>query len=161
MNETVVYQWSEELARASIRAFYRARVGRLSVLTVASIVLLPTGAWAYLAMEHRIGLYAVLFGVFFLLINLTIRVGIRRMARDAARLRDDPTVSVTIADDSMSISSQNASRTVQWSRLTKVKESEGFLLLFAGTLLLASLPLASLSEQQRLFIRKKAGNPKY
>jgi hypothetical protein len=157
MNETVTFEWSEELARASIRAFYRARVFRLSLLTVASIVLLPVGSLAYLGMKHSSGLYAALFGVFLLLINLRIRVGIRRMARDAARLGDDPNVTVTIADDSMSISSQNANRTVQWSHLTKAKESEGFLLLFAGTLLLASLPLAPLSEQQRLFIKQKAG----
>ena len=155
MNETVTYQWSKELAQASVRAFYRNRVGRLRFLTVAGIVLFVIGLFEYFVTKKSSALIIIVIGGFFLLIMLVIHLSVRRIVRDTSRLIDDPTVTITIADDSISISSRNAMRKLEWSRLSKVKESEGFLLLFAGSILSFSLPLSSLSEQQRQFIMMK------
>ncbi len=160
MNETVTYQWSEELSRASIRASYRVRIGRINLLTIGAIVLLLGGSLAYFAMKYSNSLVVVIVGGVFLLMSLKVRIDIRRIARDYARLAGDPNVTLTITEDSISFSSLNTNRTIQWSQLTKVKQSEGFLLLFAGILLVASIPLAPLSEQQRLFIEEKVGPSK-
>jgi len=141
MNETVTYQWSKELAQASVRAFYHNRVGRLKFLIVAGTVIFVIGLFTYFVTKNSSGLTIAFIGGFFLLIMLVIHLSIRRIVRDTSRLIDDPTVTVTITDESISVSSQNSMRKLEWSRLSKVKESEGFLLLFAGSILFACLPV--------------------
>jgi len=155
MNETVTYQWSKELAQASVRAFYGNRIGRLNFLAAAGIVILAIGLFDYLTANRLGGLATALFGGALLLVFLFVRVNVRRIVRDSARLIADPTVTVTITDEAISISSRNSMRKLEWSRLSRAKESEGFLLLFAGSILFASLPLEALSEQQRQFIMTK------
>lgn len=79
----------------------------------------------------------------------------RRLAKDTARLMDDPKITLIITDDSITVSSRNSSRTIEWDRMTKLKEVDGFLLFFTGKLLTISLPKEPLSEEQFEFIRSK------
>jgi len=64
----------------------------------------------------------------------------RRLAKDALMLIDDPKVTLTITDKSIAISYENSSRTIEWNRMTKLREVDGFLLFYTCKLLTLSIP---------------------
>ena len=79
----------------------------------------------------------------------------RRLAKDAAGLIDSPKITLTIMDESIAISSHNSSRTIEWNRMTKLREVDEFLLFFTGKLLTISIPREPLLNEQLEFVRAK------
>ena len=79
----------------------------------------------------------------------------RCLTKDALRLIGDLEIMLTITDESITISSHNSSFTIEWNRITKLREVDGFLLFFPGKLLTISIPRELLSNEQLEFIRSK------
>ena len=94
-------------------------------------------------------------GIFLGVSPLRIYLIRRRLAKDAARLIDNPKITLTITDESITISSHNSSRTIEWNRMTELREVDGFLLFFTGKLLTITIPREPLSNEQFEFIRAK------
>jgi hypothetical protein len=157
MNETIAYQWSEELARKSLAAYYRHKVGRLWLFNLAGILFFGLGLFFCFMVKDYRGWVLCFVGALLFFRFLKMQMEIRRLAHDATRLVDDPQVTVTLTDQALSVVSKNSSRTLEWFRLSHAVESGEFLLLFAGKLLFACFPLDLFSEPQRQFIREKIG----
>ncbi len=147
MNDTVTYEWTEKLAKASLQTFYKDKIGRTGLVTTGGLILFVLGVCHYFFSNQSIGIALGFFGFILFILPLRIYLGNRRFAKDAARLMEDPKITVTITNDSITISSQNATRTIEWNRMTKLREIDGFLLFFTGKLLTITLPREPFSDE--------------
>ena len=161
MDDTVTYEWSEELSKACQRAFYRDRVGRPVLMVAGGLICCFLGWVAEFCSfypDMPIGLIFTFFGLILIVAPVRIYIYTRRLARDAVRLIEgDLKVTVTITEESITILSRNATSTTEWKRMTRLKEVDRFLFLFAGKLLVANLPREPFSDEQIVFIRRMMG----
>lgn len=157
MNETVKYQWSKELGKKALKAYYKTTVVPPSVLIVGGILMCILGFAAYFRLHQEVGLLAMFGGGLLLLVFLRIQIDIYRLTKDMARLVSDPSVVVTILDDSLTIASSKSTRTHEWKQMNRLRECDGFVLLFSGKLIVASLPDEALSDDQVVFMKSKIG----
>jgi hypothetical protein len=155
MNDTVTYEWSEELARASLRAVHGDSVARLPVVALGGALISIAGFSGYFLYQKTLALMGGVVGLLLLGVSLKVQMQIRRLAKDAARLRDDAKVSVVITDESITVVSGKSTSTVDYTKLTQLKEYDGFLLLYAGKLLVASLPRRAFREEHIEFFKSK------
>lgn len=155
MNDTFTYEWTEKLAAASLRTLYKDKIGRTGLLTTGGLIFFIIGVCNYFFLSESMGIAVCFIGFILFISPLRIYLSSRRLAKDTARLMEDPKITLTITDDSITISSRNASRTIEWNRMTKLKEVDGFLFFFTGKLLAISLPKEPLSNEQFEFIRSK------
>lgn len=157
MNESITYHWSEDLAYQAIAAHNRLSVGRLSFLVVSGGLFFCAGFIVSIYDQTTLGVIASVTGLLMCLVALKSRLNMKRLAHDSARLIRDPLVTVIISNESMSWASDCGNRTIHWSQLTRVTESGGFLMLFAGRLLAAILPADAFSDEQIRFIKSQVG----
>jgi hypothetical protein len=155
MNDTITYDWSEDLARASLKAVYKDSVARLPFLALGGVLTAVAGLSGYFLYQNAFALAGGAMGLVFIGISVRVQMQFRRLAKDAARLQDSTTVSVAITDDSMTIASPKSTRTVDYTKLTQLKECNGFLLLYAGKLLAASLPKRAFRDEHVAFLKSK------
>lgn len=155
MNDTVTYDWSEDLARASLKAVYKDSVARLPFLAFGGALIALVGLSGYFLYKNPFALVGGAMGLVFIGISVRVQMQFRSLAKDAARLQDDAKVSVAITDDSMTIASVKSTRTVDYTKLTQLKECNGFLLLYAGKLLVASLPRRAFRDEHVAFFKSK------
>ena len=155
MNDTVTYERSEEMVRASARVIHKESVGRLSFALIGGVLISLAGFSGYFLYRNPLLLVAGVMGVLLIGIFLRVQLQIRRLARDATRLYPDTKVAVAIADESMTIFSAKSSSTIEYDKLTRLKERDGFLLLFAGRLLLYSLPRSVFTNEHIAFFGSK------
>jgi hypothetical protein len=113
------------------------------------------GVCYYFFLDKSIGVILCIIGFVLSISPFRAYYISRRLAKDALRLIDDPKVMLTITDESITISSENSSRTIEWNKMTKLREIDGFLLFFTGRLLTISIPGEPLSNEQIEFIRSK------
>jgi uncharacterized integral membrane protein len=158
MNETITYEWTEKLARSSLSAFDKDKVGRSLFILVGGAVLAIVGLIGFFLNRAQAPLIVGVMGVVLMGVSLKIRFQIRRLAKDAARLSmDDTKVSVIIADSSLTISSVQSSRIVEYCKLTHLKERDGFLLFYTGKLMVASLPTVAFDARLIAILKSKIG----
>ncbi len=155
MNETVTYKWTEEIGRSAVTAAHSAKVARFRFMIIGGFILLGSGLWSYLSTGQFGPLLAVVFGIFLILVQIRFYFLYRRLVRDTGTLLEDPTVTVTITDDALTISSDKNTRTIEWSKATRIIEKNGFLLLYCGKLHVAALPAPMLSDNQIQFIKSR------
>ena len=155
MNETVTYEWSEELARSAMMAAHAAKQTRMWVMVAAGILFSVAGWWAYLSQQQAVGLLVGVVGIFWLYLPLRIHFLYRRLAKDAKRLVDDPKVVVRIDDDGLIISSGKSSRTIEWKRMSQAMDTHGFLIFYCGKIEVACLPRQFFSEPQIDFMKSQ------
>lgn len=153
MNETIEYQWSEQLSKSAMGAYYKSKFGRPWLMFLGGIVFCSVGPF----IGHRDQDYSgpavfILLGVMFLARTIKLHFDKIRVSKDAGKLLSDPTVTVNLTDDSMTISSSGFNRTLHWANLTELKEVDSFLLLFCGKVLAASLPSKPFSQEQIAFL---------
>ena len=156
MNETITYQWSERFAKSSFDAYYRSKLGRPWVMLLGGVVACTAGLIAvHCGQDYTLPLILMIAGAILLLKPIQLHFGKKRLCRDVGKLLSDPTITVVLTDDSITISSANSTRTVHWNKLSRLKGADSFLLLYCGTLLVASLPCEPFSEAQLDFIKSK------
>jgi hypothetical protein len=156
MNETVKYTWTEDLGKASLNAYFRHKTGRVSFILGGGIASCLLGvSFCIFSANKGLGGLAIFIGMTFGILAFKLRNQVRRLAKDAQKLVDDPCVTLAISDDALTITSGRSSRTVEWTRMTHSVDVDGFLLVFTGELPVASLPHNVLSEAQASFIRSK------
>jgi hypothetical protein len=155
MNDIVTYEWTKELAAGSLRAVHKVYIGRTGFMIAGGLISFVIGMCNYFFLDKSIGIVLCVIGFVLSISPLRTYYLSRRLAKDAARLIDNPKITLTITDESITISSNNSSRTIEWNRMTKLREVDEFLLLFTGKLLTISIPGESLSNEQLEFICAK------
>ena len=137
------------------------RLGRPGLMVVGGLICCTLGwvaEYSSLSPGLPVGLLFTFLGLILVLAPVRIYICVRRLAKDAAKLSEgDLKVTVTITNESIAISSRNATRTIEWKRMTRLKELDGFLFLLAGKLPVANLPREAFSEEQVEFIRSMMG----
>lgn len=155
MDETVHYEWTEELGKSALRAYYTAKVARIWLLVGGGTIISASGWWLYLSSSDSRGLFCGVLGLIFLTIPLRVYLVHRTVVKDLSRFMTSPRVTLNFKSDSLHIQSGTDSRTIEWKKLTEAIESKGFLLLSCGRLIVASLPLKYLSDDQIRFIKSQ------
>ena len=155
MNDTVTYGWTKELAAESLRAVHKVYIGRAGFMITGGLIFLVVGVCYYFFLNKSFGITLCVIGTFLAVSPLRAYLVSRRLAEDATGLIDDPKITLTITDESITISSHNSSRIIEWDKMTKLREVDGFLLFFTGKLLTISIPGEPLSDEQLKFIRSK------
>jgi hypothetical protein len=156
MNETITYQWSEKMCKASLSAYYKHKVGRSWILVLGGIVILSVGLFVgYQDQDYSGPLILIIPGVILLARPIIIYFGKRRVYKDAKKLVKDPAVTVTLSDECISVSTSDSSRTIDWKSISEAREVDSFILLFCGKLLVASWPCEAFTQQQIDFIKSK------
>lgn len=105
--------------------------------------------------EHHIGSGLLLFGAFFVLVYFKSYRQHMTIADDALNLHDSTDVTVTLADNTLTIARAQSQQQVEWSRVTKALETKEFLILFAKKIPVGNLPKEKFSAEQLKFIQKR------
>ena len=152
MNSSTKYDWTPELANLASRAYTKATTGRMWMFLMAGLIITPAGLFDYFHNNREQSLFAVYMGVFFICLNLCVAFLRRRSIRDLASTVIVPEVQVTLSDGSLIVRIDENQSTTLWQHVTKCRRVDGFLLLFAGSVILAVLPEKFLTDEQISFI---------
>lgn len=126
MNDTVTYGWTKELAAELLRAVHKVYIGRTGLIITGCLIFLVIGVCNYFFSMSQLELLYVSL-VLCISPLRTYLVGCR-LAKYALGLIDDPENTLIIKDESITISSRNYSRTIEWDRKTKLRKVDGFLI---------------------------------
>ena len=155
MNESITYQWSEKLALSAMKAHYNTLIGRTLLMLIVGILMIIMSAVLYSTDSESSAFWVVglILGVIFIGKPIRIHFFYKNQSRDVSRLIDDPTVTITITDESITQSASASTRTMQWSQLTKFTQSNSMILLWSGKALASSFPQEPFSQKQVEFIK--------
>ena len=158
MNESITYQWSEKLALSAMKAHYNTLIGKAWMISVAGILMIIMSAVLYNtdSESSALGIITFILGVILILQPIRIHFFYKKQSKDVSRLVDDPTVTITITDESITQSSSSSTRTMQWKQLTKFTQSNSMILLWSGKALASSFPEEPFSTEQIQFIKSMA-----
>lgn len=156
MNEVVTYQWSEKLALAAMYAYQKTRHGKPWLFFVLGVLFLVTGAVLCMTEGMSVlGGIELFMGIFILARPIRTHFFYKREIKDSGRLLSDPTVTITLTDEDITLSSAASNRTIQWKHLTKINEVDSIVLLWSGKALASSFPSDPFSAAQIEFIKSR------
>jgi hypothetical protein len=156
MNETIEYQWSEQLSKSAMDAYYKTTLGRPWLMFLGGIVFCFVGLFiGHRKQDYTTPTILIVFGVIFLARTIKLHFDKITVSKDAGKLLPDRTVTVSLTDDSITVSASGYNRTLHWASFTRLKEVDSFLFLFCGKVFAASLPSESFSQEQIEFIKSK------
>lgn len=156
MNEAVTFEWTEELVRAAHETFHNRTLGRIRFVMVGGLIGFILALSSFLFLDRTSNsLTAAIICMLLFVGSLRRRSTIRRASRDTVQFFDDPSVAVTISDESITTVCGKSTHVAQWRKITHFKEWGGFLFLFAGRLSVSTLPTEHFSDDQLDFIRSK------
>lgn len=124
-----------------------------SVLVLVSLIVYLITRTSATIVTGLLGVLLCLNGALSILLH-------RRLASKLRRLVVNPIITVALDSESISISSKDSYRRMEWHLISHVQEAEGFLLLFSGTLSVGSFPLSAMTEQQKDFIKSHVRSSK-
>lgn len=154
MNQTVTYEWTEALGRDGLKTFYESKVASFWFITAAGLALLVIGGVSFtFNTRNPLELGIAGMGLFFLCFSIKHRFTIRRLVKDARLLMNDPIVTVLLADDGLTISSDKNTRTTDWGNVTTILDRKDFLLVYCGVYLVACLPKKYFTDEQCDFVK--------
>lgn len=160
MNETVTYEWTEELGKAAFDAFQKSKFAGSKVILFFGIFLMIGGSINFFQSESKgMPIYLFSLGAFCVYLFFKQKKSKENIIRDSKRLQGDPIINITITDDDFIIKTLTTSRIIDWDLITEVKKIKGFLCLYSGVILLFTMPIAPFSSTQIEFILAK-GNRK-
>lgn len=62
MNDTVTYEWTKKLATASLRTFYKDKIGRTGLIATGGLILFIIGVCNYYFLTESIGIALCFIG---------------------------------------------------------------------------------------------------
>ena len=156
MNATVTYQWMEELAKSALDAYYKTISGRPWLFVLLGALFFIEGL-IQCCLYDGCAYSSIFFilGLILLLRPIRLHFHKRKISRDAGKLITKPTVTLNITDTGLTISTFESTRTIQWDTVTRIKKVDSFLLIFARSILLASLPCEAFDADQINYIISK------
>jgi|GEM_PF-1965020 len=156
MNKTLEYEWSQELGKASLDAYFRTIEGRPWLMLVGGLLFFfagihfintdPSQAW---------GLVFLLFGTIFLLRPVKMFFYKKRLCKDSVRLAPNSKVCIEITDDHLAVSTSESNRIMKWKSFTGAKQVQEFTFIYSGKILAASIPSRVLNQSDIDFIIEK------
>jgi hypothetical protein len=155
MNEEITYTWSETLGRDAMLAAHSAQQARLWFMATGGFIMAITGGIGYLSTKEAICIFAGLFGLMLISSSARVYLYYRRIAKDANNIQNAPQVTVLLTDENMTVSSNQSSHTLEWSKISAVRDQSGFLLMYSGKLLVACLPKQYFHDSQIESIKLK------
>jgi len=155
MNEEITYTWSEKLGRDAMLAAHSAQQARLWFMATGGFILAITGWIAYRSTKDFICIFAGLFRLMLIISSARVYLYYRRIAKDAGNMVNDPKVTVLLTDANMTVMSDQSTRTLEWSKISTVRDQNGFLLLYSGRILVYCLPKQFFHDSQIESIKLK------
>ena len=155
MDQEITYDWSEELGRSAMTAAMSATQWRPALMFFAGAFLVVLALFEWFSGAGQVFWLYGFFGVFLMGMVLQAKRNIRMTAREFSALREGGAVNVRLTDERMVVLVDRDVSTFAWGKVSRFHEQDGFILLFAGKLLLACLPKKPFSVSQIDFIRSR------
>lgn len=157
MNQKVTFEWTPELAKSAGKTLCNRKFGHTRFLLLAGLAIFVIATCDYFLRSQKNALTAVgaVSGLFMFIVSLRILLHGHRYIRDYFEFVDDPMVTVTIAEDSITITCNKSAGTIGWQKITDMKEWDGLIFLFAGKLIVSMLPRQALTDDQVEYMRSK------
>ena len=157
MKETIEYHVTLAMQKRAMQSyFWKHAMGRRWLVIPASLLF---GALlhhpVFSEFHHHIGTGCLLFGGVFILVYFKSYRQHMQIATDALSIHDLTDVRVTLSEDTITIAKAGSRQQVEWTRVNKLLETSGFLILFSGKVPVGNLPKAEFSSEQLDFIMEK------